>query len=84
VSADRLVERVEYSKTSPISSHRPDQLRRRTSSFFSVAQLAADPSLRPGRLVEAITERFGVRVHARSIERALARGQQPKSDGDRR
>jgi transposase len=36
-------------------------------------QLAADPSLRPAGLVEPIAERFAVRVHPRSVERALAR-----------
>jgi len=39
-------------------------------------QLGADPARRPGGLVEAIAERFGVRVHPRSIERALARRQE--------
>ena len=33
----------------------------------------ADPSLRAADLVEPIDARFGVRVHPRSIERALAR-----------
>jgi transposase len=36
-------------------------------------QLAADPGLRPAGLVDPIAERFGVHVHPRSIERALAR-----------
>ncbi len=36
-------------------------------------QLAADPALKPAGLAEPITEAFGVRVHPRSIERALAR-----------
>lgn len=35
--------------------------------------LAADPGLRPADLVEPLRQRFGVRVHPRSIERALAR-----------
>jgi transposase len=43
-------------------------------------QLAADPDLRPAALVEPIATEFGVRVHPRSIERALARHQErPKS-----
>jgi transposase len=46
---------------------------------FARERLAGDASLRPADLVEAIAERFGVRVHPRSIERALARGQRPKS-----
>ena len=36
-------------------------------------QLAADPALRPAGLAGPIAEEFGVRVHPRSIERALAR-----------
>ena len=34
---------------------------------------AADPTLPPAALAAAVAERFGVRVHARSVERALAR-----------
>jgi transposase len=37
------------------------------------ALLAGDASLRPADLVEPLADRFGVRVHPRSIERALAR-----------
>jgi transposase len=36
-------------------------------------QLAADPALRPAQLAALIEEPFGVRVHPRSVERALAR-----------
>src|SRR6266487_1527232 len=36
-------------------------------------QLAAGPGLRPAQLVPLIEESFGVRVHPRSVERALAR-----------
>src|SRR5947209_4955424 len=36
-------------------------------------QLAADPGLRPAQLPGRIEEAFGVRVHPRSVERALAR-----------
>jgi transposase len=32
-----------------------------------------DPSLRPAQLAERVIERFGLKVHPRSIERALAR-----------
>ena len=35
--------------------------------------LAADPTLRPRQLVQLLEERFGLLVHRRSIERALAR-----------
>jgi transposase len=34
---------------------------------------AADPGLRPAELAAAVASRFGVRVHPRSVERALAR-----------
>jgi transposase len=40
---------------------------------FCEQLLAADPALRPRDLVETIAAEFGVRVHPRSIERALAR-----------
>ena len=36
-------------------------------------QLAEDPALKPAGLAGPIAEAFGVRVHPRSIERALAR-----------
>jgi transposase len=48
---------------------------------FAAARREADPSLRPAELVEVIAERFGVRVHPRSVERALARAARPKSAG---
>jgi transposase len=50
---------------------------------FAQQQLDADPDLRTGALVEAIEGQFGLRVHPRSVERALARSRQPKSDGTR-
>jgi transposase len=40
---------------------------------FCRERLEADPGLRAKDLVAAIAERFGVDVHPRSIERALAR-----------
>lgn len=40
---------------------------------FARERLQADPKLSSQALVELISERFGVRVHRRSIERALAR-----------
>ena len=40
---------------------------------WAEAQLAADPALRPAALAGPIAGAFGVRVHPRSIERALAR-----------
>jgi hypothetical protein len=43
-------------------------------------QLAADPALRPAALAGPIAGEFGVHVHPRSIERALARRREhPKS-----
>lgn len=48
---------------------------------FARERLEADPSSRAGDLVAAIAERFGVRVHPRSVERALARTARPKSGG---
>ena len=36
-------------------------------------RLAADLGLRPAQLPDRIEEAFGVRVHPRSVERALAR-----------
>jgi len=50
---------------------------------FARERLTADPALRSTDLVELIGERFGVRVHRRSIERALARGDRPREEGDR-
>jgi len=50
---------------------------------FARERLAADPALRSAGLVELIAERFGVRVHRRSVERALARAERPESEGDR-
>jgi transposase len=50
---------------------------------FARERLVADPSLRSADLVEAIAARFGVRVHRRSVERALARPARPREEGDR-
>jgi len=46
---------------------------------FADHQLSTDPSLRPADLVEPIEARFGVRVHPRSVERALARYREQQS-----
>ncbi len=40
---------------------------------WAAQQLAADPQLRPAQLPDRIEQAFGVRVHPRSVERALAR-----------
>lgn len=42
-----------------------------------------DPTLRSADLAELIAERFGISVHPRSVERALARVREPKSGADR-
>jgi len=41
------------------------------------ALMASDRGLRPAELAEAVAQRFGIRVHPRSVERALARAQEP-------
>uniref|UniRef100_UPI003F957796 helix-turn-helix domain-containing protein n=1 Tax=Mycobacterium sp. TaxID=1785 RepID=UPI003F957796 len=41
----------------------------------------ADPSVGSARLVTVIAEKFAIRVHPRSVERALARAKNPKSGG---
>ena len=38
----------------------------------------ADPELGPAELAAAVAERFGVTVHRRSVERALARREAAK------
>jgi transposase len=50
---------------------------------FARERLQAEPSLRSADLVEAIAGRFGVRVHRRSVERALARAERAQQEGDR-
>jgi len=40
---------------------------------------AADPALRSAALAQAVADRFGIGVHPRSVERALARRESPKS-----
>lgn len=45
---------------------------------FARQRLEADPSLRSVDLVEVIAGRFGLRVHPRSVERALARSFRPE------
>jgi transposase len=48
---------------------------------FARATRDAEPGLRSSELADRIGERFGIRVHPRSVERALAR--EPKSAGQR-
>jgi transposase len=47
---------------------------------FARQLLEEDPSLRSVDLVEEIAERFGLRVHPRSVERALARSFRAEGD----
>ena len=42
-------------------------------------RLAADPALRPAQLPDLIEDAFGVRVHPRSVEKALARRREHRS-----
>jgi len=46
---------------------------------FAAAEQAADASLRAPALAARIAARFGISVHPRSVERALARARHPKS-----
>lgn len=59
----------------------PRRAHKLTAEIVAYAEglLEADASLRSADLADAVAERFGVRVHPRSIERALARGRSPKS-----
>jgi transposase len=41
----------------------------------------AEPGIGSARLADAIAEKFAIRVHPRSVERALARAENPKSGG---
>jgi transposase len=47
---------------------------------FARERRAADPRLSSHALVELIGERFGVRVHRRSVERALARAERAERE----
>jgi transposase len=40
---------------------------------------SADPTLRTGQLTQAVADRFGITVHPRSVERALARRESARS-----
>ena len=41
----------------------------------------AEPGIGSARLADAIAEKFAIQVHPRSVERALARAENPKSGG---
>jgi transposase len=49
---------------------------------FARERLAGDPTLSSQDLVGLIAERFGVTVHRRSVERALARTERAERDDD--
>ncbi len=67
--ADSGLEGLVAAKPGPRAGHRL------TSEVLAWAeqQLASDPALKPAALAGPIEQHFGVRVHPRSIERALAR-----------
>lgn len=48
---------------------------------FARAKRDEDPALRAADLAAVIAARFGIRVHPRSVERALARAEEPKRGG---
>ena len=48
---------------------------------FARQARAADPVPGWAELAASIADRFGVRVHPRSVERTLARAEHPKSGG---
>jgi len=48
---------------------------------FARAQRETEPGLRSAELAARIADQFGISVHPRSVERALARVRNPKSGG---
>jgi len=64
----------------------PRRAHKLTGEVVAFARRAreADPSLSSAGLAEAIAGRFGIRVHPRSVERAMARAAGPKSSGEQR
>jgi transposase len=61
----------------------PRRAHKLTAEVVAFARQArdGDPSLRITQLAAAIGQRFGITVHPRSVERALARAAAPKSGG---
>lgn len=59
----------------------PKRAHKLTDEIVAFARRARedDPMLRSTDLVELIADRFGISVHPRSVERALARVKEPKS-----
>ena len=48
---------------------------------FARSAREADPSMTAAQLATVIAEKFAITVHPRSVERALARAENPKSGG---
>lgn len=63
----------------------PRRAHKLTAEVVTFAQglLEDDPSLSSAGLAEAIGDRFGMTVHPRSVERALARAEKAKKGGSR-
>jgi transposase len=63
----------------------PRRAHKLTAEIVTFARQARedDPGLRSSDLAGLIADRFGVSVHPRSVERALARVREPKSGGAR-
>ena len=59
----------------------PRRAHKLTDQIVAFARQAReeDPALRAADLAERIEQRFGISVHPRSVERALARVREPKS-----
>ena len=67
----------------PRGPKRAHKLNDEVCAFLDEA-LAGDPQLRAGDLVDRVEEHFGVHVHPRSIERALARYREAKGSSKSR
>jgi transposase len=67
-------------KRGPRRSHK---LNREVVEFLR-QELSKEPSLRSTELVDRVGERFGIKVHPRSIERALAREEKKRPPRPRR
>lgn len=61
----------------------PRRAHKLTNEVIAYAQRLReqDPSVGSARLVAAIAEEFAITVHPRSVERAMARAESPKSGG---
>ena len=67
-------------KTGPHGAHKlTDEV-----MAFVLAAMAREPKLRSRELVERIAAQFGLSVHSRSVERALARKKKPRQKRSKR